>query len=581
MRSLPPPPPGPAPCLLRSRAPLRPARFVAVWLTCLSLAAIAAAARANDLEARIAAIRARPAFTGSSFGILVVELDSGEVVYSHRPRALLAPASTAKLVSAAGALGVLGADFRFETPVVRTGPLVDGVVSGDLVLVASGDPNLSQRPAPGSAASPTDRTAAARPFNRLRFVDRDHTYAGYTDADLVPGDPLLVLRRLARDVAAAGVREVRGDIIVDDGLFKETYDPFVGDFSAICVNDNVVDITVAPGSRIGDPVRVSYQPRVPSVDVRVLAKTSAPGSALDLWVDRHDGIASFVVRGTLPLGSRPVLRVGRLKDAALAAANIFADVLAEQGIAVRGQRRRGRFGPSLYSHFDVVARHVSPPLSESVLVTLKVSHNLHATMYPVLVGALKGKRGDRVAGFEAIRGFFRQGGLDVQSVLVHTGAGGGRSDRLSPRFLVDLLRFSTANGDFSVLWRSLPIAGIDGTLSERFAGSPLRGRVRAKTGTLVYQGSFNDSWIYLSKSLAGYVDLRKGRNSGEILCFAILIANTVTPSRAKGVDDLFDAQEDILEAIAASRVTDTADADSPEADSPEADEARRSSTRDR
>ncbi|MEC7922488.1 MAG: hypothetical protein VX496_03705, partial [Planctomycetota bacterium] len=87
------------------------------------------------------------------------------------------------------------------------------------------------------------------------------------------------------------------------------------------------------------------------------------------------------------------------------------------------------------------------------------------------------------------------------------------------------------------------------TISSRFKDSPLWGRVRAKTGTLVYKGSFNDQWIYLSKALAGYIDLRSDKRPNDMLCFSILIANTMSPDRSRGVKDLFGAQEDILEAV--------------------------------
>jgi D-alanyl-D-alanine carboxypeptidase len=178
-------------------------------------------------------------------------------------------------------------------------------------------------------------------------------------------------------------------------------------------------------------------------------------------------------------------------------------------------------------------------------------------MYPVLVGALHGKRGDRVAGYGKIREFFAKGGLAVDSVLLQSGSGGGRSDSLSARFLADLLQFMARRKDFPQFFDALPIGGIDGTISGRFKNSPLWGRVRAKTGTLVYKGSFNDQWIYLSKALAGYIDLRTDKRPNDMLCFAILIANTVSPERSRAVKELFSAQEDILEAVTSQWQKDT------------------------
>ena len=518
--------------------------FRLMILTLVSSApALADTTEPDELQRRVAEVFARPLFRGSSFGVLVTETATGKVVYEHRPEALLAPASTTKLVSCAGALCVLGKNFRFETPIVRTGPLIAGEVRGDLVLVASGDPNLSQR------AFPT-RHSSSPSTSRLRFVDRDHTYAGFSRAETVPGDPLAVLRDLARQVVDAGVKEVTGDIIVDDGLFKETEDSFVGEFSAACVNDNVIDISIAPGVHVGDPTFVTWRPKLPSVRITVDARTTATGGRSDLSVERRPGVASFVVRGTLPIESMPTLRVARLKRPALAASHFLRDLLTKKGVRVRGRARQARFGPTIYRPFDTVAKHVSPPFSESVKVTLKVSHNLHATMYPVLVGALLGNRGDRSTGYARLNRFFESQGLDVDSVVLQSGSGGGRADTLSARFTVDLLELMARRQDFPVFLNGLPIGGVDGTLALRFRSSALRGKVRAKTGTLVYRGSFNQRWIYLSKSLAGYIDLRTPELPRDLLSFSILIANTVAEDRTAGVEELFRAQENILELVA-------------------------------
>ena len=94
---------------------------------------------------------------------------------------------------------------------------------------------------------------------------------------------------------------------------------------------------------------------------------------------------------------------------------------------------------------------------------------------------------------------------------------------------------------------------MDGTLATRFRAADLQGRIRAKTGTLVYRGSFNKRWIYISKALAGYVDLRSPERPEEMLVFSITIANTVADSRKAGVDALFRAQEDILRAVIETR----------------------------
>jgi D-alanyl-D-alanine carboxypeptidase/D-alanyl-D-alanine-endopeptidase (penicillin-binding protein 4) len=232
----------------------------------------------------------RPELRTSTCGIVIARASTGEVICQHGASRLLAPASNTKIVSCAGALAALGKDFRFETPVVAAGAVRDRTLDGDIVLIASGDPNLSQR---------------IGPDGRLLFTDKDHSYAGFYDAVLVPGDPLQVLKDLARSIANAGIEKVRGDVVVDDGLFEETEDEFVGGVSAACVNDNLVDVTIRPGEKIGDLARIEYQPRGTLVEVISSVTTSAPGTEPDAWVEALAGAASFAVKGAIPAGAIP------------------------------------------------------------------------------------------------------------------------------------------------------------------------------------------------------------------------------------------------------------------------------------
>jgi len=102
---------------------------------------------------------------------------------------LFVPASTTKLLTEGIVLARLGADYRFRTRIYRTAPVDSkGKLKGDLILVASGDPNLSNR---------------IQPDGTLAFVDEDHAYNG----PAVPGDPLAVIKQIAKDVAAKGVRK--------------------------------------------------------------------------------------------------------------------------------------------------------------------------------------------------------------------------------------------------------------------------------------------------------------------------------------------------------------------------------------
>ena len=498
----------------------------------------------EDLARRIDGILQRPEFRGSTFGIEIRRLRDGALLYDHGAQRLLAPASTTKLVACASALRLLGPDFRFETRIVRTGSLDSGTISGDLVLVASGDPNLSQRVVPG---------------DRLLFADNDHTYAGFlADPELVPGDPLKVLRNLAAQVKAAGITRVDGAVVVDDGLFQER-DDSAPDLSAICVNDNRLDVTIWPAAAAGDLPRLQVQPAHPALAVENKALTVDPALAPQgpqLRLQWREKPGRFVLSGRIPVGAKPFLCVARFQDPALAAAQLLSGELAGQRIDIAGPPRSARQGPQAYEGLPRVAAHVSPPFSEAIKVILKVSHNLHADLLPPLVGAIHGDAGTNAAGFRIIRGLLEKEGLGTDQVLLQDGSGLGRADVLSARFLVDLLRRAAAWKEFPAFHDALPVGGVDGTLASRFRNPALRGRLRAKTGTLIFPGALNPGCLYVSKSLAGYLDpdapqgppaaRLPGKN---VIVFAIIIANTLSPSRREGAEALFRAQEDILKSV--------------------------------
>jgi D-alanyl-D-alanine carboxypeptidase len=112
----------------------------------IALAAVQTLPAQNQaLSAKIAEIQSRPELIHATFGVAAYDLDAKKMVYGLNAEQLFTPGSTTKLLTTGTALGLLGADYRFHTPVYRTGPVTGGVLKGDLVLVGSGDANLSGR----------------------------------------------------------------------------------------------------------------------------------------------------------------------------------------------------------------------------------------------------------------------------------------------------------------------------------------------------------------------------------------------------------------------------------------------------
>ena len=190
------------------------------------------------------------------------------------------------MFSTATALDALGADHRFRTPIYYRGTLSDGVLAGDLILVASGDPCLGGR---------------TNDQGEIAFEDSDHTYANWMpDSTLTPQDPLAGINDLARQIAALGIKRVRGDVLIDDRLFEQSEGSGSGPsrVTPIMVNDNVLDFTFEP-TEPGQPAKVSWRPRTALFHVEANVETVAENVPLETWIKpQADG--KLLVTGKIP-----------------------------------------------------------------------------------------------------------------------------------------------------------------------------------------------------------------------------------------------------------------------------------------
>lgn len=479
-------------------------------LVALLLLAGCAAPAASALPPDLAAVINGPDYANAHWGILVADLASGKTLHELNADKLFAPASVTKLYTVAAALDALGADHRFETPVYRRG---DPDRDGDLILVASGDLTLGGR----SDAQ-----------GHVAFTNSDHTYAGFSEtAELTAPDPLAGLKELARQVAAAGIKRVRGDVIVDDRLF----DPAEGSGSGpsqitpILVNDNVIDFVITPAVEAGKPATLTWRPETSAFRVEGQVLTAVSGEARVSVEVPSPG--KLVVRGQIPVGRKPLVRIHEVDDPASFARTLFIECLQKAGVAVdaspaAANPRSKLPGRKAADAVDRIATFTSPPFSEHARLILKVSHNLHASTLPLILAARKGAR-KLEDGMRLQHDFLARAGVDVETISFGGGAGGSRADYTTPRATVQLLRHMAGRGDFPVYGDALPVLGVDGTLATVVGpASPARGRVRAKTGTLLWHNTMNSRFLLTSKALAGYMTTASGRK----LAFAFFVNNT-------------------------------------------------------
>ena len=446
-----------------------------------------------------------PVARTSHWGIRIVTLEGNRVLFERNPDRLFLPASNAKLFATALALTRLGPDYRFQTRVLadRT-PAADGVVES-LRLVGGGDPDLSGR---------------AIPYN----------------PDALPGDPLAAIEDLASQIAAHGVRSVTADIVGDDTAY--VWQPYpdgwsiddpVWDYgaavSALCVNDNTQSIRVVPGGFPSDPARIVLAPPVEYYEIDNQARTAAEHTERRIRVDRLPGARELRIWGPLPLHDPGATETVGIDDPALYAACALRDALARRGIAIRGGARARHLLPNQVADLEKgpspepepgieVAHRDSPPLVEDLRVTAKVSQNLHAEMDLRAVARARRHVGSREAGLAEEQAFLDEIGVGRSSYTFSDGSGLSRLDLVSPAAVVKLLQFMHDSPSRDAFFGLLPVAGVDGTLHSRFAGTAAAGRIFAKTGTLGHVAA-----------LSGYAR----RPNGQMLAFSILVNNYSGP----------------------------------------------------
>ncbi len=492
---------------------------LSIFLLALTEAPPAQAQSDNLLKERIHKVISRPEFAHANFGIEFYSLDTGKVLYSLNADKLFVPASTTKTLTEGTVLAKLGADYRFHTRVYRTGSIdKHGTLKGDLILVASGDPNLSNR---------------IQADGTLAFVDEDHSYNG----PALPGDPLAVIKQLAKDVSAKGIRKIEGRVLIDTTLFPDG--PREGGtsvvMSSIIVNDNVIDLVGKPGAKTGDPANLQVSPQTAYLKFVNHLTTSAAGAKPALespdFVTNPDGSVTVALSGSLPLGSEPQTAAIAVPSPTKFAETVFREALVSAGIQLKTAAAAAPADFSAFTKFyttnNQVAEHISPPLSEEVKITLKVSQNLHAGMGPYLLGALVAKdtKNPLDAGFHVEHEFLQSAKLDLSGAGQGDGAGGDWADLFTPDFIVHYLTYWTTRPDYQVFFHALPILGKDGTLAKIQKTSPGAGHVFAKTGTFGSEDKLNSKLMLNGKGLVGYVITKDDKK----LAFAAYVNHVTLP----------------------------------------------------
>lgn len=419
-------------------------------------------------------------FGATVASIKVYSPELNEVLYERQSNRLLRPASNLKVLTSIAAITRLAPEFEFATT-VHTDTIDENTRSvGILYLRGGGNSEL--------------KTAG--------------------------------LDTLARRVAARGIRVIRGGIVADNSHFDTTWfgkgwmwddEPysFGAPLSALSLNKNCVRVTVSSTGKAGSAPGVSIEPPTSYVSLvnnaRIVSDTVLqPLKIARRYEERQNTI---VIEGELLAGQRPRSELVSVWRPELYAATVFKELLEKAQVRVEGDIRSGKTPPAA----PRLATHTIP--LDSVLLSVnKMSDNLSAeSLLRTLAVVADSAHSSVSRGTVEVNRALSSYGIDTTSFLQVDGSGVSHYNLISPETMVDLLtRVADQPDVFPAFYATLPIAGVDGTLSTRMLGTPAERNVRAKTGTL--------SGI---STLSGYVTTQ----DRERLVFSIFMQNFIGSSR--------------------------------------------------
>lgn len=437
-------------------------------------------------------------FDKANVGLQVVDVLTGEEVFSRGADDLLVPASTMKVLTAAAALKTLGPAYRFTTDVY------------------------------------TDADVELQPNGRLpgNLYVKGH------------GDPTFVVEKLwklVRDLRLNGVSRIDGDVVFDDSFHSGTgslpgWDKkldiergpaYFSTLGALSLNMNTAVMIVGPGAEVGGKARIELETKtMGNVVIENKLTTGREGSRRRIDIERvvEGGKTRFTLDGSIPQDAKRLRYRRTVGDPTAHFMSAFQRMLKDEGIKVSGRFTRGvtPFEAEMLLHVP------SPPLVSVLMDMNKYSLNFQAEQVLRTLGAEAEGEGSTEAGVRAVHQYLERLGVDKKQAVLINGSGLSRDSKIAPSVLtavlVDMARDRKVGAEFIA---SLSIGGVDGTLWRRLRDQP--SRMRGKTGTL--------DGVHC---LAGYIDSDGGRR----YAFAFLTnwSSNTRVSSVRAVHDTFARQ---------------------------------------
>lgn len=434
-----------------------------------------------------------PKFAAATWGVKIVSLDSGEILFEHNPHKLFTPASNSKLYTVALALDRLGADYRIKTSLYAESKPNDlGILKSDLILYGRGDPSINAR------------------FHR--------------------GDIYKALEPFVAVLTKAGITRIAGDIVADESFFRgppygsgwvwEDVQYYYGAvLSALTINDNTLQVSIKPGEHLGAPCRLALMPTNSHVTFSNRTETVAPGARRSIRFYRPLNDNIVYVSGQIPIDDPGTTDDLTIHNPPGLFGALFKEALARRGITLSGKVRTVNWLDRQVAPLDCdelveLGFVESPPIRDIAREIQKPSQNLYTDLLLAHVGEvtrpgeMRAGRTSEDLGIRELGVFLAEAGIKPGDVLFEEGSGLSRNNLTTPNATIALLQYMSRHKHSEIYLNALPVAGVDGTLRNRMKDTPAAGNVRAKTGTL--------RW---ANSLSGHVTSA----AGERLLFSVML----------------------------------------------------------
>jgi len=411
--------------------------------------------------------------TGAFWSVSIRDVQ-GNLLEEYNSDHLIIPASNQKLFTTAAILDGLGSDFRFTTSIYSVGILVDGIWEGDLTFRAVGDPSIS---------------------GIMYEEDRE-----------------FVFRSLFNQLREKGVEEIKGALVADVSYFDDQTFPKGWDWedlsfyygveiSPLSFNNNAVDLIVDANGEIGETPAISWFPE--NTDYVTFFNRQIIASSNTKYDEDY---LKYLGKNQIHLGS--LLPQGYLEEESLAISEAemfflksFDNYLNRNGIKTSGEFETQTANISDYWDTNpILATHTSEALYKLIEWTNKESDNFYTEMLLKTLAAEKqGIPGTFENGIDEVRHFLGRMEVDTTNVFMKDGSGMASGNFTKTSILSDFLVKMQDHSEFDAFYKSLSIAGIDGTVAHRMKGTPLYNNFKGKSG---YVGGV--------RTLSGYFETASG-----------------------------------------------------------------------